>query len=153
MSLATSVFGKGGKYYLSISLDNRIKLIDVQTGTEKHSFVEKHHLSHSYTCCSWGQKNKDDLGHFAVGSSDGMIIVWDLTRGVSKSIGKANEFPVPTDVRLSRDMKCVFVSSSASHIVEYEIATGTQKRSFKSSKKGSQRLCMNPVVDAFAFAR
>lgn len=45
-----------------------------------------------------------DLGVCAVGSSDGVVIIWDLTRGVvSRIIGKLNESPAPSESTFSKD--------------------------------------------------
>lgn len=151
--MTLSFFGKGSKSFVSVSHDNRIKLIDVESRSEQHSFVERHHLSHSYVCSAWGQSSAEDVGQFAVGCSDGTIVVWDFVRGVSKTIGKANELPVPTDIEFSRDLKSILVSSNMSQIIEYDIKSGTNKRQFKTSKKGSQRICLNPSVDAIATVR
>lgn len=150
-----AIFGKGCKSFITVSSDNRVRLWDVDSHSERRCFVEKNHLSHSYTCSSWAQKNKDDPGIFAVGSSDGVIILWDLARGVVlRNIGKSNESPVPSDIAFSKDMKSIFVSyASSSHVEEFNIADGELKTSHKGLKKGAFKLTTSPVSNAFVLAR
>ena len=74
-------FRHSAESFLICSPDNRIKLWDVDTKKETRNYVEKRHLSHSYTCWDWNH-GKKDLGMFAAGTSDGSIIIWDLMRGI-----------------------------------------------------------------------
>jgi WD40 repeat protein len=91
---------------------------------------------------------------FAVGFSDGVVVVWDLSRGViAKTIGVANESEAPTDVVFSNDSKSIFVSSNQNQIVQYDIATGNEIKSLKTGKKGVLKMAMNPKVDVVAAAR
>jgi len=55
-------------------------------------YVDKNHLTHSFTCFAWSaepttsssndSKSTINSNLLVVGCSDGMIIVWDLSRGV-----------------------------------------------------------------------
>ena len=155
MTQQHAIFGKGSKYFITISADNRVRLWDVDSNNERRCFVEKHHLSHSYTCSTWGQTNRDDLGLFAVGSSDGVVIIWDLTRGVvARTIGKPNESSIPSDIAFSKDMTTLFVCYlSSSHIDEYNVVDGQLKQTHKGLKKGAARLALSPSSQSMAVAR
>jgi WD40 repeat protein len=143
----------GSSSFIHISHDNRIHLWDTDTRKERRTYVEKQHLSHTYTCSSWRAGKRDNLGYFAVGTSDGTIILWDLTRGVvSKTLGKANESPVPTSVVFSNDSKSLLVSSSQNHIVQYDLSTGEESHTFKAGKKGVLKVAVNPKVEVVAAA-
>jgi WD40 repeat protein len=150
--MAESCFSSNeSKSFIQISNDNRVSLWDTDTRKEKRTYVEKQHLSHSYTCSSWISGKKDNLGYFAVGTSDGTIVIWDLTRGViSKVLGRANESPVPTSIAFSNDSKFLLVSSSENHIVQYDLSTGKEVRSFKVGKRGVLRIVINPKVEVIA---
>ena len=72
--------------------DNRISLWDVELNKQRRVYIEKKHLSHTYVSCAWRHGNKDDLGTLAVGCSDGIVLIWDLVRGVvSTVIGNSDE--------------------------------------------------------------
>ena len=89
-----------------------------------------------------------------MGFSDGIIVVWDLNRGVvARTIGKANESETPTDIVFSNDAKSIFVSSAQNQIVQYDVATGAVLASLKTGKKGVHRMAMNPKIDVIAAAR
>lgn len=112
-------------------------------------------MSHSYTCFAWGQdvetKGAGVLGFCAVGTSDGTIVVWDLTRGVVvRTIGTPGSSPAPTDIRFSHDLESIFACSSDSSIYEYSIKTGETKQALKGFKKGALRLAVNQKVLAVA---
>lgn len=139
--------------FIHVSNDNRIHLWDTATSRELRTYVEKQHLSHSYTCSVWKAGKKDNLGFFAVGASDGTVIVWDLTRGVvSKVLGKINESPIPTSVAFSNDGKSLLVSSSQNDVLQYDLITGEQIHTFKAGKKGVLKMAINPRVDVVAAA-
>lgn len=145
----------GSKHFLAITGDNRLRLWDIVNNKEKRCFVEKQHLSHSYTCFAWGQdvatKGASDLGMCAVGTSDGVIIIWDLTRGiVAKTIGTPGSGPAPTDIQFSYDLKTIFACSSDNNIYEYSVNTGETKQVIKGFKKGALRLAVNQKVLAAA---
>ena len=137
--------------FIHISNDNRVHLWDTDTRKERRTYVEKQHLAHSYTCSSWRSGNKENLGYFAVGASDGVIIVWDLTRGVVvKTFGKINESPAPTSLVFSNDSKSLLVSSAQNHVVQYDLTSGAEIRSVKAGKKGVLKIALNPKVDVIA---
>ena len=120
------------KSFLHVSSDNRIHLWDTDTSNERRSYVEK-----------------NNLGYFAVGASDGTVIVWELTRGVvSKVFGHVNESPIPSSIAFSNDAKAIFVTSSSnSSVVQYDLSNGEQSNAFKVGKRGVNKIVMNPKGD------
>ena len=141
--------GNESKSFLHVSADNRIHLWDTDTSNERRSYVEKNNLAHSYTCSCWKAGKKDNLGYFAVGASDGTVIVWDLTRGiVSKVFGQVNESPIPSSIAFSNDTNAIFVASSSnSSVVQYDLSNGEQSNEFKVGKRGINKITMNPKGD------
>ena len=114
-------------------------------------YIEKKHLSHTYVSCAWRHGNKDDLGTLAVGCSDGIVLIWDLVRGVvSTVIGNSDEIHGEiSDVAFSRDGKSVYASSEKqSTINEYKVSDGSFVKSMKGHKREPQDLLGNPKTDA-----
>jgi WD40 repeat protein len=154
MTSKDSVFSAKSKTFAHVSPDNRLHLWDVDTRKEKKAYVDKNHLSHSTTCFSWKKSKKDKTGEFVVGFSDGTIVIWDLTRGViSRTIGKVNESPSPTDIVFSNDSNSIFVSSNNNNVVKYNLTSGEVEKSIKAGKKGILKLASNPKANVIAAAR
>lgn len=148
---AVSSFSKA---CIGITPDNRIHLWDTDTRRERSNYVEKNHLSHTYTCHTWKQDVKDNLGIFAVGCSDGTVIMWDLVRGVvTRTIGVANESPAVTDIVISNDSKSIYVCSLQSSINQHSLSDGSLMQSFKGGKKGVLKVALNPKVEVLAIGR
>lgn len=147
-------FGGGGQSFAHLSSDSRLHLWDVASKKLKKTYVEKNHLTHSFTCFSWGNSSKEYPGLFAVGYSDGVVVVWDLSRGVvARTIGTANESEAPTHLVFANDGKSIFVSTSQNTIDQYDIVSGALLQSLKTGKKGVNKMAMNPKVDVIAAAR
>jgi WD40 repeat protein len=89
-----------------------------------------------------------NLGRFAIGCSDGSIIIWDFVRGVV--IQNLNHSIAPTDILFSHDGLSLFVSSSNNIIKQYHIDNATIIKEIKIGKKNITRLARNPVVDVLA---
>lgn len=145
--MSLSGFSGDGSRFLQVSRDNRLHRWEVSRGEER-CYVEKQHLSHSYLCFSWSEKK--ELGLAAVGTSDGLVIIWDLARGVVARTIRRNESSSPTDLKFSMDLQSIFCSSSGNEITEYEVKTGEVKRVLKGFKKGTQKLAVGPNVVAAA---
>jgi len=148
------------KNFLCVSSDNRVHIWDIDLRKEKRVYVERNHLESTYTCCSsWYRAIQQhdlvpDLGYFAVGSSNGAVIVWDLSRGVVLStIGIAHESAVATDIAFANDGKSLYVSSANQSIVQYDIVSGAQVNRIKCGKKGATKIALNPKVNVIAAAR
>ena len=150
----THQFDLGSKSFVRITTDNRIHLWDVVNGKEKRAYVEKHHLSHSFTCFCWRPGLKDQ-GRAAVGYNDGVTVIWDFTRGVVvKTIGIVNESAVPTGAILSNDSSSVYISSATQdNIVQFNALSGAVERSLKAGKKGVSHMALNPKAEVLAFSR
>lgn len=154
MSSRDSVFGSSSQTFVHLSKDSRVHLWDVASKKERKSYVDKNHLTHSFTSYAWKTTKDQTGGIFVAGYSDGLVGIWDLNRGVqSQVIGKANESEVPTDIVFSNDAKSIFVSSNENQIVQYDVATGKEINSIKTGKKGNLKLAMNPKLDVIAAAR
>lgn len=154
MATIDSSFDQSGLLFAHISTDCRLHLWDVASKKEKKSYVDKDHLTHTLTCYDWNHASSSQPGMFASGYSDGVVVVFDLNRGVvAKTIGKKLESEVPTGIVFSNDGKSVFVSSNDNHVVQYEVASGNEMTKIKTGKKGVQRIAMNPKVDVIAVAR
>ena len=152
MSLGLSELSRVSRSFVSISSDNRIHLWDTDTRKEKRSFVEKNHLQHSYNCYSWKQIQKSALGLFAVGCSDGLVIIWDFTRGVVIQTIQATDSPI-SGVAFSSDGSTVLVTSADNYLLSFLVKTGEKSNSIKIGKKGVGKMAINPRVDAVAVAR
>ena len=154
MASSDSSFGCSSNSFAHISADNRLHLWDVASKKERKAYVDKNHLTHSFNCFAWHTVSKDQPGQIVVGFSDGLVVVWDLNRGViARTIGKANESESPTDVVFANDAKSIFVSSNQNQIVQYDIASGAEIKSLKTGKKGVTKMAMNPKVDVIAAGR
>jgi hypothetical protein len=148
-----SSFGPKGRDLIFIGADNRISLWDVDVNKRRKVYIEKKHLAHNYTCCAWSHGKKDELGVLAVGCSDGVVLLWDLARGVVANViggeGKGHEI---ADVVFSQDGKTIFTCSVGEPMVnEYTVADGALVKSHKGHKKGgASRLAGNPKTNALA---
>ena len=111
-------FDASGRYFVSVTADNRLKLWDIATGNLLQHFQEDKHLTASYTAIAYSlaapttsaqHKRKSSsssahsspsLGHVALGSRSGAITLFNLTTGditaVSSTTGKAHSSPVLT---------------------------------------------------------
>ena len=140
------------KTFIHVAEDNRVHLWDTDRAKERASYVEKHHLGHSYTASAWKGGKKDSLGYFAVGASDGTVVVWDLTRGVvSKVLGTAHESPVPSSLAFAADAKSLLVASSSHHsVLQYDLDNGEQTKAYKTGKRGISKIALNPKADVLA---
>lgn len=159
MSGRDSTFSVGLKVFANISKDNRIHLWDVETQKEKKgSYVDKNHLSHSFTCFAWNKANEsgktksNQLGLFVMGFDDGQLLVWDLTRGViSKTIIEKGDSQIPTSIAFSTDQSSVLVSQSGQNqILQYNLSTGQVIKTIKTGKKAVSKMVINPRIDIIA---
>ena len=135
--------------------DNRLSLWDVDTKKRRHVYVEKNHLSHSYTCISWRHGKKDSLGLLAFGCSDGSVIIWELLRGVVSVVipspSQNSNGSVPVDVEFSNDGKSLFVCySNTTDVSQCSTKDGSIVRTLKGHKKGNTKIARNPQADVVA---
>ncbi len=145
-------FGVSWKQYISVSHDNRVCLFDSEAKTESRSFVEKNHLTHTYTSYDWlgGKLGERDL--FAAGCSDGTVVLWDLTRGVvAKTFSNANK-AAPTSMNFSLDRKSLYVCAGEGAVLQYDVRSGEQLAPLKCGKKPVLKLRCNPKANVMAIA-
>ena len=146
------IFSSDAKNILICTPDNRVKLWDVDSKKETRNYVERRHLSHTYTCWARSHASKGELGLCAAGTSDGSIIVWDLSRGVVlKEIEVSGE--TPSDLAFSKDSKTLYIAASMNKIDLYDISSGELRGGLKAGKKAVSRLCLNPKADVIAVGR
>ena len=154
-SMSTSlnaIFSPNARNILICTTDNRIKLWDVDARKETRTYIERRHLSHTYKCWARNNASAGELGLCATGTSDGSVIVWDLTRGaVIKEIALSGE--APSDIAFSRDSKYLYVAASMNRIDLYEIASGELVNGLKAGKKAVSKVCVNPKADVLAVGR
>ncbi len=144
-----------GRDLIFITADNRVSLFDCDTNKRRHAYIEKQHLSHKYTCSAWHHGKKTELGELAVGCSDGVILIWDLARGVvARVIGDASQgLAEVRDVAFSSDGKSLYACSEGeSFVKKICVADGALQRTLKGNKKGSNKLAVNPKAQAIALA-
>jgi WD40 repeat protein len=154
MTLHSCIFTNNLKTFLHISDDNRIHLWKTATGKEREGYIDKNHLAHSFTCLTWIEGANQSLGNFAAGFDDGVVVVWDLVRGVElNTFGRTNSSFFPTDIAFSNNRSTIFISSSQSQIEQYDLLTGKKLKSLKASKSGVSKMAMNPKVDVVAAGR
>ena len=100
MKSAFSILHSNCSSFAHISSDNRLYIHNLKSERRKSNdsfiskpkiYVDKNHLAHVATCCSWSNSfSKESTStdgtiknnYFVIGYSDGMIIIWDLNRGV-----------------------------------------------------------------------
>lgn len=108
-------FDASGRYFVTVTADNRLKLWDIATGNLLQHFQEDKHLTVNYTAIAYSlaspatlQKKKSSsaasahsspsLGHVALGSKSGAITLFNLTTGdishVSATTGQPHTSPV-----------------------------------------------------------
>ena len=54
-------FGPAARDFIFMARDNRLNLWKVEPQKQRHTYVEKNHLAHSYTCLSWRHGNNGSL--------------------------------------------------------------------------------------------
>lgn len=149
ITMSNSFFGSSWKQFLTVTHDNRICLFDAETKVEKRSFVEKDHLTHSYTCFHWlGGKSDKDL--FAAGASDNTVIVWDFNKGIVIKSFKCEN--VPSAIQFSSDQKIIYVTSSENAVSMYDVKSGEKIGTIKNGKKSVMCILCNPVDNIAAIA-
>jgi WD40 repeat protein len=151
MSDLLGCISSSSKLLVTISKDNRIYVWDTDFNKVKRVYVEKNHLAHQYLCFDWSQPSGSNLGLFAVGCSDGSVLIWDFARGIVISTFSNGTEPI-TSVAFSSDPSAVFVSNNLNYVNRYDLSASEMK-SIKIGKRKVQKLTLNPKVDVLAVAR
>ena len=98
MATQNSILHPNCLEFAHISSDNRLYIHNLKSEkkisndiyvSKPKLYVDKNHLTHNFKCYTWSYNCKESKANnklsnnlFIVGYSDGMIIVWDLIRGV-----------------------------------------------------------------------
>lgn len=135
-----------------VSRDNRIHLWDTGIRKEKRVYVEKNHLAHKYTCTDWRQITPESLGYYSVGCSDGIVIIWDLARGIVINTIKNGDDSIAS-ITFSNDGSTIYVSDTQNYVNQYKTTEPEVQKSFKVGKRRILKMVMNPVIDVIAVAR
>jgi WD40 repeat protein len=147
-------FGIASNVFLNISNDSKVHLWDIETRKEKRTYTDKNHLSHEYSCVCWKPGTKEHLGHCVVGYSDGVVVVWDLVRGVvTRTFGNAGQTPSPSSIAVANDGQSIFIGTNESEISQYDIASGNLIKKFTGGKKGTNLMAINPKAAVLAISR
>ncbi len=133
----TSVcFSPDGRYTLSASWDNTLRLWDVKTGKELQTF-EGHESCVTSACFS-------PDGRYALSASwDHNIILWDVKTGKQIRSFKGHT-SVVTSVCFSPDGRYALSASWDQNIILWDVQTGKQIRSFKGHSKKVESVCFSP---------
>ncbi|KAJ1424550.1 hypothetical protein B484DRAFT_449492 [Ochromonadaceae sp. CCMP2298] len=142
---------------------SRLRIVSADRGSSQR-YVDRNHLSHSPTCSAWGplptakEGEKKGPSLLAVGFDDGTVVIFDLAKGLAAAtLGTVGD-SAPSDLCFARDGSSLFVCSKHAPTITQYTSTATTKSwlsatmvTLKSgSKKGLNRLAMNPRVDALA---
>lgn len=152
MSVISSI-SLSGNLFINFTQDNRLRLWDTNLCQEKRSYVEKNHLLHTYVCSAWRQSTEVELGLFAVGASDGSIVIWDLSRGIALSTISTSKDSPASGIAFAVDGQSIYASSNSSEIIEYDIKSGLKKSGLMTGMKSCLRICISPVADILAVSR
>ena len=148
------LFHLRSKSYYALTADNRLHLWDSESRKERRSYVEKNHLSHQYTCSALCPGNKDELGLYAIGCSDGTVIIWDLVRGiVQRTITLTDTAHPANDIVFTNDGKELLIVNNQNQLLVYNVSTGELSKSIKTHKKGSTKVAVNPKANVVAVAK
>ena len=101
-------FDAGHRHFVCATVDHRIKLWDVTTGTLLHQHQPPHHLTASYTSLTWtlthppaspptpspsSSPSSSPLGHLLLGSHTGGLTLLDLSTGDCTSPSTPSSLP------------------------------------------------------------
>lgn len=147
-------FSPSCEKFIHVSSDSRIHVYDVLGGSsKKKTLVDRNHLAHSYTCIAWGN-TPSTRSIVAVGFSDGLVFIWDMSRGVIvQTLGVVNQSPAPTDVVFGSDDSSIFVSAQGHPVIQYNRLTGEVVQQMKVGRKGAAKLALNPKANVLVACR
>jgi U3 small nucleolar RNA-associated protein 5 len=94
------------------------------------------------------------LGYFAVGTTSGTVVIFDLERGIVRTTIKitdptssSSDVPVINDIIFSNDAKSIYVATNSSTIQKIDWSTGSVESTRKAGKKDVIKLDRNPKLD------
>ena len=115
-------------------------------------------LSDSNVQLCWSRSSKSSsLGTIAVGHASGKISLWDVTRGVSTTIGPSSSVdtsssssgsltPLVTALAFSPDGQTLYAAFAGCHTIDmYDVRTATVRKKIKVFSKDKASLSSEPV--------
>ncbi|KAF4031560.1 putative NACHT and WD domain protein [Phytophthora infestans] len=127
------LFADSQTHFAAVSEDGRLKVWDVANGALQQELKERDHLSYRYTSLAWTQpktkskKRSGDsgLGLLALGTSSGIVVVWDLATGEVKHTLQADAAHGSGAVlTFNPQGSLLYSSSSDKHILEWNVSSG-----------------------------
>ncbi|CEG40305.1 WD40 repeat-containing protein [Plasmopara halstedii] len=160
-SPAMQLFTDSQTHYVTVSEDGRIKVWDLANGTLLQELKERDHLSYRYTSLAWTQskvKSKkrsgaSNFGMLAMGTSNGVIVLWDLTTGDVKDTIQTDNVHGSSPVQaLVFNTQCslLYSSSSEKHVLEWNVRTCTLERKFRVGTSGASALAVSADGEVLA---
>ncbi|POM73166.1 Hypothetical protein PHPALM_10007, partial [Phytophthora palmivora] len=149
------LFADSQTHFAAVSEDNRLKVWDVASASLQQELKERDHLSYRYTCLAWSQASKSkskkrsgtsDLGLLALGTSNGSIVVWDLTTGEVKHTLQTDAGHGSGAVQalaFNPHGSLLYSSSSDKHVLEWSVSSGKVERKFRCGSGGASALAVS----------
>lgn len=138
------------------------------SGALQHDLKERDHLSYQYTSIAWtlsspllkksagGKRAKSSaLGLVALGTSTGVIVVWDLQKGevaqtLSSEKDKDAHGAAVNDVAFNSQGNLLYSCSSEKHILEWNVKEGSVSRKFRAGNDGAHQLAVSSNDEVLA---
>ncbi|OWZ20940.1 hypothetical protein PHMEG_0004584 [Phytophthora megakarya] len=149
------LFTDSQTHFAAVSEDNRLKVWDVAGASLQQELKERDHLSYRYTCLAWTQASKtkskkrsgsSDLGLLALGTSNGSVVVWDLTTGDVKHTLHAEVVHGSGAVQalaFNPQGSLLYSSSSDKYVLEWNVNSGQVARKFRCGSGGASALAVS----------
>ncbi|OQR86987.1 hypothetical protein ACHHYP_09655 [Achlya hypogyna] len=152
--------------FVTVSDDNRVKVWDAASGALRSELKERDHLSYKYTCLAWSKtspwttkKGKrsagGELGVLALGTTTGVIVVWDLEKGeVAQRLARENNDhghgSAVTDVAFTSNGASLYSSAAEKYVLEWNVSTGSMVRKIKVGSEGATKIALSANDDVLA---
>ncbi|RLN56936.1 hypothetical protein BBJ29_000885 [Phytophthora kernoviae] len=147
------LFADSQTHFAAVSEDGRLKIWDVASGSLQQELKERDHLSYQYTSLCWTQSVKakskkrsgnSSLGLLALGTSNGSVIVWDLTTGeVKHTLKDASHGGAVQALAFNPQGSLLYSSSSDKHVLEWSVSSGQVERKFRCGSGGASALAVS----------
>ncbi|KAG7401496.1 Hsp90 cochaperone shq1 [Phytophthora boehmeriae] len=147
------LFADSQTHFAAVSEDGRLKIWDVASGSLQQELKERDHLSYQYTSLCWTQSAKSkskkrsgnsSLGLLALGTSNGLVILWDLTTGeVKHTLKDASHGGAVQALAFNPQGSLLYSSSSDKHVLEWSVISGQVERKFRCGSGGASALAVS----------